>query len=133
VSREHISSASPFEDRVGFSRAVRIGSRVIVSGTAPIGDDGQTVGIGNAYAQAKRCLQIIETALQQAGAGLTEVVRTRIFLVNPDDWEEVARAHRESFGEVEPASTFVAGLQFVNPDWLVEMEAEAVVGESQES
>jgi enamine deaminase RidA (YjgF/YER057c/UK114 family) len=129
VRRKRISSASPFEDQVGFSRAIRVGSRILVSGTAPIGEGGQTVGVGDAYLQAKRCLQIIDNALQEAGASLSDVVRTRVFLADPDNWEDVGRAHRESFGAVKPASTFVAGLQFVNPEWLVEIEAEAVVEE----
>ncbi len=87
------------------------------------------MGVGDAYLQAKRCLQIIDNALQEAGASLSDVVRTRVFLADPDNWEDVGRAHRESFGAVKPASTFVAGLQFVNPEWLVEIEAEAVVEE----
>jgi enamine deaminase RidA (YjgF/YER057c/UK114 family) len=127
VERQNISSGSPFEGIIGFSRAVRQGNLVAVSGTAPIGLDGTTVGVGDAYLQAKRCIEIIAQALEEAGAGLTDVIRTRIFLANAEDWEEVARAHAEAFGNVRPASTFVEVSRFLNPEWLVEIEADALV------
>lgn len=127
MERQNASSDSPFEGTIGFSRAVRMGHHVFVSGTAPIGPDGATVGVGNAYAQAKRCIEIIAQALEKVEAGLQDIVRTRVFLVNADDWQEVARAHAEAFGAVRPASTFVEVSQLVNPDWLVEIEADALV------
>jgi len=85
------------------------------------------VGVGDAYLQAKRCIEIIAQALEEAGAGLTDVIRTRIFLANAEDWEEVARAHAEAFGNVRPASTFVEVSRFLNPEWLVEIEADALL------
>lgn len=127
MSRQNVSSGSPFEGVIGFSRAVRVGHHVAVSGTAPIGPDGNTVGVGDAYRQAKRCLEIIAQALQNAGAGLEHVVRTRILLRNMEDWKEVARAHAEAFRDVRPATTVVQVSRFVDPEWLVEIEADALV------
>ncbi len=127
MDRQNISSGSPFEGVIGFSRAVRKGNVVAVSGTAPIGANGTTVGVGDAYLQAKRCIEIIAQALEEAGAGLPDVIRTRVFLANAEDWEKVARAHAEAFGNVRPASTFVEVSRFVNPEWLVEMEADALL------
>ena len=106
-----------------------IGGHIAVSGTAPIGPDGATVGVGDAYVQAKRCLEIIGKALNDLGAGFRDVIRTRIFLTNVEEWEKVARAHGEVFGEVRPASTFVQVRGLLNPEWLVEIEADAVVSE----
>lgn len=128
MDRQNVSSGSPFEGVIGFSRAVRKGNVVAVSGTAPIGPDGTTVGVGDAYLQAKRCIEIIAQALEKAGAGLENVVRTRVYLVNVEDWEHVARAHAEAFGDVRPASTFVEVSGLVNPEWLVEIEADALIG-----
>lgn len=128
MERRSVSSGSPYEGRIGFSRAVRKGSYIAVSGTAPIGDDGCTVGVGNAYAQAKRCLTIIAQALEATGATLDDVVRTRVFLVAVADWEDIARATGEVFSEIRPASTFVQVRGFLDPEWLVEIEADAVVG-----
>lgn len=130
--RQNIASGSPFEGVIGFSRAVRVGHHIAVSGTAPIGPDGSTVGVGDAYRQAKRCLEIIAQALEDAGASLQDVVRTRIFLKNMEDWEEVARAHAEAFRNVRPASTVVQVSRFVDPEWLVEIEADAVVPDGAE-
>ncbi len=127
--RKNISSASPFEKQVGFSRAVKVGNQVFVAGTAPIGEDGKSHGIGDVYAQAKRCFQIMEWALEEAGSGTQDVVRTRMFLVNPDDWEEVARAHADFFRDIQPAATMIAGIKLLNPEWLIEIEADAVVVE----
>jgi enamine deaminase RidA (YjgF/YER057c/UK114 family) len=125
--RKLISSGSPYEPAVGFSRAVRSGSVVAVSGTAPIGPDGHTVGKGDPGAQARRCLQIIEGALETAGASLRDVVRTRILLTRIEDWQAVASAHGEVFREIRPASTIMQVSRFIDPDWLVEIEADAVV------
>jgi len=121
-----VPSGSPYEKTVGFSRAVREGSHVFVAGTAPVMPEGEELP-GDAYGQARRCLQIIATALLEAGATLDDVVRTRIYLVDPADWEEVGRAHGEFFGEIRPASTMVAVSALVDPRWRVEIEADAIL------
>lgn len=126
-SRQNVSSGSPFEPRVGFSRAVRIGSFVSVSGTAPIGPDGRTVGAGDPAAQARRCLQVIEAALAEAGATLGDVIRTRTLLTRIEDWEAVAQVHGEVFGAIRPANTIMQVSRFIDPAWLVEFEADAVL------
>lgn len=131
MDRQNVSSASPYEPTIGFSRAVRVGHHVFVSGTAPIGPDGQTVGVGDAYAQARRCLEIIEAALLKAGARTSDVVRTRTFLVDASLWEQVGRAHGEYFSAIRPASTMVQVARLLDPDWLVEIEADAVVGQDE--
>lgn len=125
--RRLISSGSPYERQVGISRAVRVGPIIAVTGTAPLDAEGRTVGHGDAAAQARRCLEIIATALQQAGASLSQVVRTRIMLVRIEDWQAVATVHGEFFRETRPASTVVQVSRFIDPDWLVEIEADAVV------
>ena len=122
-----ISSGSPYEPRVGISRAVRAGPIVTVAGTAPLGPDGRTVGRGDAGAQARRCLEIIAAALESAGASLQHVVRTRILLTRMDDWEAVAAVHGEFFRDIRPANTIMEISRFIDPDWLVEIEADAVV------
>ena len=122
-----ISSGSPFEPAIGFSRAVRAGSQVWVSGTAPIGPDGRTVAPGDAAGQARRCFEIIRAALEKAGAGLADVVRTRTYLVRIEDWEAVAAVHGEFFREIRPASTMLQVRQLIDSQWLVEIEADAVV------
>ncbi|OGC79647.1 MAG: hypothetical protein A2145_04010 [candidate division Zixibacteria bacterium RBG_16_40_9] len=127
MPRQLISSGSPFEPIIGFSRAVRVGNQIFVSGTAPIGADGKTSGIGDPYLQTKRCLEIIAQALEKAGAKLENVVRTRTFLVNIEDWEKVGQAHGEFFGKIRPASTMLEVSRLINPEWLVEFEADAVV------
>ncbi len=129
-NRQLVSSGSPFEPRIGFSRAVRIGNVVAVSGTAPIGPDGKTVGRGDAAAQARRCFEIIGEALQRAGASFCDVVRTRMFLTNVNDWEAVGKVHGEFFRDVRPASTVVQVAGLLSPEWLVEIEADAVIGAS---
>ncbi len=132
-NRQLISSGSSFEPRIGFSRAVRLGNLVAVSGTAPIGKDGKTVGIGDAAAQARRCFEIIGEALAQAGASLSDVVRTRMFLTRMQDWEAIGKVHGEFFRDIRPASTVVQVAGLVNPEWLVEIEADAVIGASARS
>lgn len=127
MTRQLILSGSPFEPIIGFSRAVRVGNHIFVSGTAPIGIDGKTAGVNDPYLQTKRCLEIISQALEKAGAKLENVVRTRTFLVNIEDWEKVARAHGEVFGNIRPASTMVQVSRFINSEWLVEFEADAVM------
>src|SRR5215467_1526101 len=125
--RKLISSGSPYEPKVGISRAVRAGNVIAVSGTAPLGSDGRTVGVGDAGAQARRCLEIIAAALEKAGASLRQVVRTRTLLVRIEDWQAVAAVHGEFFAEVRPANTIMQVSRFIDPDWLVEFEADALV------
>jgi enamine deaminase RidA (YjgF/YER057c/UK114 family) len=125
--RKLISSGSPYEPKIGISRAVRVGNLIAVSGTAPLGADGRTLGLGDAAAQARRCLEIIATALEQAGASLRQVIRTRTLLVRIEDWQSVAKVHGEFFGEIRPANTIMQVSRFIDPDWLVEFEADAVI------
>jgi enamine deaminase RidA (YjgF/YER057c/UK114 family) len=126
-TRQNISSGSPFEPRVGMSRAVRLGPIVAVAGTAPLGPDGRTVGQGDAAAQARRCLEVVRLALERAGTSLADVVRTRILLTRIDDWEAVAAVHGEVFRDIRPANTVMQVSRFIDPEWLVEIEADAVV------
>ena len=125
--RELVSSGSPYEASVGFSRAVRAGAVVVVAGTAPIGSDGSTVGRGDAAAQARRCLEIIAAALDGAGASLRHVVRTRILLIRIEDWSVVATVHGEYFRSIRPVCTVLQVSGLIDRDWLVEIEADAVV------
>lgn len=127
--RRRVSSGSPYEPRVGISRAVRVGNIVSVAGTAPLGPDGRTVGRGDPAAQSRRCLEIIAAALERAGADLQHVVRTRILLTRIEDWQAVAGVHGEFFRDIRPVSTIMQVSRFIDPDWLVEMEADAVVDE----
>jgi len=127
TERRRVSSNSPYEEIIGFSRAVRVGDTVYVSGTVAWGEDGSFVGEGDVYEQAKQALRNIEKALQQAGASLRDVVRTRIYLTDIGRWEEVARAHAEAFAEVRPAATMVEVSRLADPMMLVEIEAVAVV------
>ena len=126
MERRLISSGSPYEPVVGFSRAVCVDGRVIVAGTAPVMPSGGDPP-SDAYGQAKRCLEIIALALEEAGASLADVVRTRVYLVRTDDFEAVGRAHGEAFSQVRPANTTLTVAALVDPRWLVEIEAEAVV------
>ena len=119
-----VSSGSPYEKTIGFSRAVRIGNIIAVSGTGPIADDGSTASPGDAYAQAKRCLEIIAKAIKDAGGKLENVFRTRMYITDAADQEKVGRAHGEYFGEIKPASTMVVVKALVRDDWLVEIEAD---------
>jgi enamine deaminase RidA (YjgF/YER057c/UK114 family) len=128
--RKLVSSGSPYEPIVGFSRAVRAGDMIAVSGTAPIGPDGKTVGLGDPAAQARRCLEIIAAALEAAGASLRHVVRTRTLLTRIEDWQVVAVVHGEFFRDIRPASTVMQVSRFIDPDWLVEFEADAVVDDA---
>jgi enamine deaminase RidA (YjgF/YER057c/UK114 family) len=125
--RKLVSSGSPYEPKVGISRAVRAGPLITVAGTAPLGVDGQTVGVGNPAAQARRCLEIISAALENAGGSLRHVVRTRILLTRIDDWQAVAAVHGEFFREIRPANTIMQVTRFIDPAWLVEIEADAVL------
>jgi enamine deaminase RidA (YjgF/YER057c/UK114 family) len=125
--RVRVSSGSPFESIVGFSRAVRIGDVIAIGGTAPLGPDGKTVGVGDAAAQARRCFEIARTALEELGASLDDVIRTRFLLTRIDDWQAVAKVHGEIFSEIRPVNTVVQVTRFIDPDWLVETEIDAVV------
>ncbi|MBN9309066.1 RidA family protein [Devosia sp.] len=127
MSRHLVSSGSYLEPVIGFSRAVRVGNIVVVGGTAPIRAEGGTAAIGDVYRQTKRCLEIIETALKDAGARLKDVTRTRIILTDISLWQDAARAHAEAFGTIRPVTTLMQVSAFLDPDWLVEIEAEAVI------
>ncbi len=125
--RKNISTGSPYEPIIGISRAVRIGNIVSVSGTAPLSTEGKTVGVGDVAAQARRCFEISLAALAQLGGSPENVIRTRIFLARIDDWQQVARVHGEVFKNISPASTFVQVSRFIDPDWLIETEMDAVL------
>jgi enamine deaminase RidA (YjgF/YER057c/UK114 family) len=128
MQRKRVASGSPYEPVIGFSRASVAGRHIAVSGTAPIVPDGGEPP-ADAYRQAKRCLEIIAAALAEAGASLADVVRTRTYLVDATDWEEVGRAHGEVFSEVRPASTMVVVAGLLDPRWRVEMEVDAIIDE----
>ena len=127
TNRKNVSSGSPYEPIVGFSRAVQIGNVIAVGGTGPLGPDGKTVGPGDVAAQARRCFEISVAALEQLGASPGDIIRTRIMLTRLEDWEAAARVHGEFFGEIRPASTIIQVTSFVDPEWLIETEVDAVV------
>jgi enamine deaminase RidA (YjgF/YER057c/UK114 family) len=128
TERQNVSSGSPFEPTIGFSRAVRVGQRVFVSGTGPVWPDGSCPS--DAGSQARRCLEIILIALGETGATAADVVRTRMFLIDVNDAEAVGHAHGEVFGSTRPAATMVVAAALLDPAWRVEIEAEAIIGGS---
>ena len=132
MRRWNISSGAPWEDRVGYSRAVRAGVHVFVSGTAAVGHDGGIVGEGDAHAQTIRAFEIVEQALAQAGASLEDVVRTRMFVIDMADSEKIGQAHARFFGDTRPATTLVEVHRLIDSRMLVEVEAEAIVGSARE-
>lgn len=125
--RELISNGNPMEAVVGFSRAVRVGPFVSIGGTAPVDSDGKTVGIGDVALQTRQCLEIIKAALESAGSGLGDVVRTRVILTDITTWKAAIDVRKDYFRDVRPVDTIMAVDRFVNPEWLVEIEADAVI------
>ena len=128
LPRTNISTGARWEPIVGYSRAVRVGNHVAVSGSAAIGKDGELVGAGDAYEQARQCIRVIEDSLARAGASLRDVIRTRIFVTDIDLWEPIGRAHGEAFRDVMPATSMVEVTRLIDPAMLVEIEADAIVG-----
>ena len=128
--RKLVSSGSPLEPRIGFSRAVRVGPYVAIAGTAPIAPDGSVAAPGDVYGQTRRCLEIVAQAVVDAGLSMGDVIRTRVMLTDIGRWEEAARAHGEVFGTIKPACTFVEVKGFINREWLVEIEADCVSHEA---
>jgi enamine deaminase RidA (YjgF/YER057c/UK114 family) len=129
-ARRLVSSGSPLEPEIGFSRAVRVGDHVAVAGTAPIGPGGRAAHPGDVYAQTRLCLEIVRRAIEDAGGTLDQVIRTRIMLTDITRWRDAAKAHGEVFGAIRPASTFVQVTRFIDPEWLVEVEADGVIPET---
>jgi enamine deaminase RidA (YjgF/YER057c/UK114 family) len=130
VTRKLVPSTSPYAPIIGFSRAVRVGNHISVGGTAPIDANGKTVGVGDPAAQTRQCLETIKAALEQAGASLSDVVRTRMLLTRIEDWQQIAKVRGEYFKDIRPVDTVLEVKGFINKEWLIEIEVDAVVDES---
>jgi enamine deaminase RidA (YjgF/YER057c/UK114 family) len=129
MKRELISGGSPYEDIVGFSRAVRVGPYITIGGTAPIDKEGNTVGVGDISKQTMQCIETIKEALIKAGSSLNDVVRTRMLLTNIDDWKRAAEVRASYFKTIKPVDTIVQVSRFINPEWLIEIEVDAITNE----
>ncbi|MDO6499262.1 RidA family protein [Photobacterium sanguinicancri] len=129
MSRQLIASTSPYAQIIGFSRAVRVDNHISIGGTAPIDEHGMTVGVGNPAIQTQQCIETIKAALESAGCSLNDVVRTRIMLTNIDHWKEVAEVRGQYFTGILPVDTVVEVSRFINPDWLIEIEVDAIVSQ----
>lgn len=129
MTRQLISNGNPMEEIVGFSRAVRVGPYIAVGGTAPVDKDGKTVGVGDVYAQTTQCFEIIQAALEQAGSGLRDVVRTRVILTDIENWKEAIEARKKFCIDARPVDTIMSVTGFVNSEWLVEIEVDAVIAD----
>jgi len=127
MTRMNIKSRSSYGNDIGFSRAVRIGNVIAISGTAPIGPDGESAHVDDLFNQTRRCLQIIKDAVEEAGGKLDNIIRTRVYLVDISRWEEAARAHREYFSKIMPACSFVEVRGLIDKNWLVEIEADCII------
>jgi len=129
MKRELISNGNPLEDIIGFSRAVKVGQYITIGGTAPVDINGNTVGIGSPGEQTRQCIRIIKNALENAGSGLNDVVRTRMLLTNIDNWKEVIEVRAEYFKKIKPVDTIMQVSRFINPEWLIEIEVDAIISD----
>ncbi|KAA3631815.1 MAG: RidA family protein [Calditrichaeota bacterium] len=129
MTRKLVPSSSPYAPIIGFSRAVRVGNFISVGGTAPIDSEGKTVGLNDPAAQTRQCIETIKAALEVAGASLDDVIRTRMLLTNIDDWKEIAKVRGEYFKDIRPVDTVMEVNRFINKDWLIEIEVDAIIPE----
>lgn len=131
MQRKNVTYGQPLETEIGFSRAVKIGNIIAVTATAPIARDGSVHSPGNVHGQAKQCIEIIKDVIEKAGGNLEDVIRTRVFLKDIGKWREAAKAHGEYFSKIKPATGFIEVKGFIDPEWLVEIEADAVIGKGE--